>query len=284
MKLVIATAALFSISSIVQAESRNPVLDQAWYFSAGGYKIDADAEISTQSNVFKQRKFTVGLDDLGLDTKVRTYWLDAKWRPFERWSFMAEYFSYNETGDRSDVYSDSYDFTIKNTVFKGEAGINTQLDSEIDVDIFSLSAAYRLFDDQDYAVDLGFGLHTMDMSVVLEGSADIYTENYSVSTDVARESAEVLAPLPNIMLYGTYAFNESWALSGRAGWMSASYGDYSGELLRANASIEYRPIKSVGVGLGYNFSELNVERKQRFTRETFDIDFSGPLFYISGGF
>ena len=271
-------------SGAVLSESRNPILDETWSFTVGGYNLDADATVSTQSSVFNQRKFEIDLDDLGLETDVSTFWIDAKWKPFERWSFLLEYFSYSENASRNSQLNDNYEFTFRNKVFKGDVDINTDLSSQFDVDIYSLSAAYRILDSQKAAIDIGAGLHIMDIRLSLSGRADVYINDAVLADEATTESETLLAPLPNIMMYGTYAFNKQWAVNGRIGWLSMNYDEYSGDLLRANTSIEYRPIKNLGLGIGYNFSELDVTRDQALHSERFDLNFSGPLFYLKGGF
>ena len=271
-------------SGAVLGESRHPILDETWSVTVGGYYLDAEATVATQSSVFNQRKFEIDLDDLGLETDVNTYWIDAKWKPFKRWSFLLEYFSYNETASRRSQLSDSYEFTFRNKVFKGKADSNTDLYSQFEVDIYSLSAVYRLFDSQQAAIDIGVGVHAMDIGLSLSGRADIYINNSVLLDKATTESETLLAPLPNILIYGAYAFNKQWAVNGRIGWLSMNYDEYSGELLRANTAIEYRPIKNLGLGIGYNFSELDVTRDQLLHSERFDLNFSGPLFYLKGGF
>lgn len=284
MKKLPIVAALTLLSAGTAASSKNPILDETFAVVIGGYDLEAKAEVTTRSNIFKRRKFSIDLDDLGLDTDIETYWIDAKWRPFERWSFMAEYFSYNEKARRSSHYGTSYEFTLRDTVFKGEAGINSNLDSEFDVDITSISAAYRLLDSQKAAIDLGLGIHAMDISLSLTGRADVYINDTVLADEATTESESLLAPLPNIMLYGTYAFTDKLAVTARGGWFSMNYDEYSGDLLRANAALEYRPIKNLGLGIGYNFTELEVTRDQKYHSESFDMEFSGPLLYIKGGF
>jgi hypothetical protein len=86
------------------------------------------------------------------------------------------------------------------------------------------------------------------------------------------------------MFFGSYALNMEWAVSGSVGWMSLNYEDYQGDLLRANAVIDYRPFRNFGLGLGYNFSELDVVHEKRLHTDSFDMDFSGPILYIKAGF
>lgn len=276
MKILIPALTVALFSGVAAAEKRNPILDETWAFTAGGYDLEADAKVSTRSNVFNQRKYTLDLDDLGLDTDVNTFWIDAKWKPFERWSFLAEYFSYSETARRTNNFEVVYEDV--------KFGANTEIKTEFDVDIYSLSAAYRVLDSQKAAIDLGLGIHALDAELTLKGAGDVYVNETTIAGDTAKEGAEILAPLPNVMAYGTYAFNQKWAVNGRVGWFSMNYEEYEGDLLRANASIEYRPIRNMGLGLGYNFSELEVTREQRFHSEEYNLDFSGPLFYIKGGF
>jgi hypothetical protein len=276
MKYKFLTLSVFLISSATYAENRNPILDEKFTLSLGAYDLKADGEIATQSSEFNNQKFTISLDDIGLETDVDTFWIDAKWRPFERWSFMAEYFSYSESSSASRNVETVY----QNIVF----GSNATLNADFDVDIFSLSTAYRFIDGQNYALDIGVGVHAMDISFSLEGAGEIYANDTVTTSNSAKESASILAPLPNVMIYGTYALNEYLSLSGRAGWLSVNYKNYQGDLRRANATLEYRPFEHIGFGLGYNYSELNVVHEGSRLTETFNIDFSGPLLTLKAGF
>jgi hypothetical protein len=214
MKYKFLTLSVFLISSATYAENRNPILDEKFTLSLGAYDLKADGEIATQSSEFNNQKPTISLDDIGLETDVDTFWIDAKWRPFERWSFMAEYFSYSESSSASRNVETVY----QNIVF----GSNATLNADFDVDIFSLSTAYRFIDGQNYALDIGVGVHAMDISFSLEGAGEIYANDTVTTSNSAKESASILAPLPNVMIYGTYAFNEYLSLSGRAGWLAIS--------------------------------------------------------------
>jgi hypothetical protein len=272
--LLIASFLLISVN--IYAAEKNPILDETFSVAFGMYQLNAHTQVATKSNVFNNREYKIDIDNLGLDTDVKSYWLEMKWRPFKRWAFITEYFSYSETGSNSR----SVETVYENTIF----GANARLDTSFDIDILSISTAYRIVDDQNYAIDFGVGLHTLDISFAIEGAGDFYIDDNISSASSTKETADLLAPLPNIMLFGTYAFNEKWAVSGRVGWLSLNYEDYQGDLLRANAVIDYRPFENFGLGLGYNFSELDVTREQRLHSESFDMDFSGPILYIKAGF
>jgi hypothetical protein len=274
-QLLLVTSFLL-ISVNIYAAEKNPILDETFSVALGIYQLSTHTQVATKSNVFNNREYKIDIDNLGLDTDVDSYWLEMKWRPFKRWAFITEYFSYSESGSNSR----SVETVYKNTIF----GANARLDTNFDIDIFSISAAYRIVDDQNYAIDFGAGLHTLDISFDIEGAGDVYINDNVISAGNTREAAKLLAPLPNVMLFGTYAFNKEWAVSGRVGWMSLNYENYQGDLLRANTVIDYRPFENFGLGLGYNFSELDITREQRLHSESFDMDFSGPILYLKAGF
>ncbi|MFT4998054.1 MAG: hypothetical protein ACJA0M_000142 [Chitinophagales bacterium] len=53
----------------------------------------------------------------------------------------------------------------------------------------------------------------MDISFSLEGAGEIYANNTVTTSNNIKKNASILALLPNVMLYGTYAFNEYLSLS-----------------------------------------------------------------------
>jgi hypothetical protein len=273
---LLVTVSIFLLSANIYAGNKNPILDEEFTLSLSAYDLKANGDITTQSIEFNNQEFTITLDDIGLETEVDTFWIDAKWRPFERWSFMAEYFSYSESSSASRNVETVY----QNIVF----GANKTLKADFDVDILSLSTAYRFLDGENYALDFGVGVHAMDISFSLEGAGEVYADNTVTTSNNIKKNASILAPLPNVMLYGTYAFNEYLSLSGRAGWLSVNYGKYEGDLRRANVTLEYRPLEHIGFGLGYNYSELDIVREGRTLTEIFNIDFSGPLLTVKAGF
>jgi hypothetical protein len=269
-------SALLLIPAIANAGGKNPILDEKFSIALGTHLLTGNTEITTQSTIFNNRKFEIDNEDLGLDSDVDSYWLDAKWRPFERWSFMAEFYSYSEDGTNTR----GIETVFKDTVF----GANTSLDTSFDVDIFSLSTAYRLVDEQNYAIDIGGGFHTLDLSFSIEGTVTGVAGNNVATTSSGREVSDFVAPLPNLMVFGTYALNEQWALSGRMGWLSLNYEDYEGDLLRANLVVDFRPFENVGIGAGYNFSDMELTRDHSTGIESFRLDFSGPIIYLKAGF
>ncbi len=94
----------------------------------------------------------------------------------------------------------------------------------------------------------------------------------------------MLAPLPNITLAGGYRIAEKVYLKGNAGWLSLTYGDYEGDLWSFRGSVEWRPWNRVGLGLGYQYIDVDAVVDRSDHQELYDIKLDGPVLFISVGF
>ena len=95
---------------------------------------------------------------------------------------------------------------------------------------------------------------------------------------------DFLAPLPNLYGYFYHTFNDRIAARGYAGYFSLAYEDIDGELVTANASIDYHLGERFFVGLGYTFIEVDVTEEQNLTTQIYDLDFSGPQLSVGWRF
>ena len=95
---------------------------------------------------------------------------------------------------------------------------------------------------------------------------------------------DILAPLPNIRAQGFYAITPRWAVSGAVGWLSANYGDYDGGFTYFHGRTLYRFTERFGVGVGYQYVDVDVEHDGERGNSGFDIQFSGPTASLSYSF
>lgn len=257
------------------SNANNLSLSDTFQFNIGGYKVNTNTSVYTEA--YNNSGETIAsesldLDDLALDSDHSSYWLNASWRFAEDWSVMFEYFGYSESGrQRADQDRQLFEKTFLD---------GAQLDSQFDMDIVSLSVLYQLLRTEQSNLELGFGLHSFDASLQLDGTI----EGDAGNSYQGQERATLLAPLPNLMLQGRYVFTDQLSVQARIGWLSLSMDEYSGDLIRAGFNLDYRPFQHVGLGLGYNYSDINAKEENRFTLLKYDIEFSGPLLYLQLGF
>ena len=73
-------------------------------------------------------------------------------------------------------------------------------------------------------------------------------------------------------------------LVGDIGWFELSYDDYDGELVSARLKMEWRPFKRSGLGLGYQYIDVAVDRDTSRKVDKYRLEFTGPIIYFSWGF
>lgn len=230
---------------------------------------------------FPERSMTLGanLQDPGsrsvdfggefdLDKKDQTGEIDLHWRFGEKWSLTAQHFQASGTG-RTELEED---VEWNGVVFA--RGSNAEAATR-----FSL---YRLFFgrsfDSSEKTDFGIGggLHWLKIRAEVEGS--IYANN---TVTFARESVSASAPLPNIGAWYTYSLSPRWALKARVDWFSANIDEYDGLLLNLQAGVDFAWFKHGGIGVAYNYVELDVDINNAIWKGTANVTFEGPFAFVS---
>jgi len=73
-------------------------------------------------------------------------------------------------------------------------------------------------------------------------------------------------------------------IDARASYLSLSYDKYEGSLRSARASVEWRGWKNVGLGLAYQYIDVDVDVEGSSSTERYDLQFHGPIVFVSAGF
>ncbi len=203
-------------------------------------------------------------DDLGLDDRKVSVSLLGKLRLGQRWRIEGEYFALNRSGSRA----------IDKTINWGgnTYPIGITADSEFDSDIYRLSVGYSFIKDTQAEFGVALGLHVTDFNMSIAGA------------NVARRTADALAPLPTIGFYGSYALTPRWLLSGRVDFFSLKYNDYDGSLVNAVAAVDYRFTRNFGIGLGYRYVDYDLDVTKSSFSGGVQYQFSGPVLYLVGSF
>ena len=261
--------ALFSCPSILSA---NP-LNDTHIFRAGA--LHQDMDISGYVIRGDAPKVELDFDEVfGLDDSITSAFLMYQWRFSERWSLHATY---------SRLESDGGVVTSRDFNWNGqdyEAGL--ELESDFKLDTLLAVVNYSFIKDDRKELGAGFGVHAFDIDADVRLAARLEGEDGERSG--SRTRSELLAPLPNLRVFGTYLFTERWSIAGSAGWLSFNYDDFDGDYLFLNLTTEYRFTPRFGVGLAYQVSEIDVTNDSNSSEKSFDIDLNGPSIYLTYGF
>jgi len=262
---------LFMCCGLAQAEeSLHPYLDDTFNIDVGAYFLDADVEYAITRHGDPEKKVSLG--DLGINGNTTTPMLDLGWRFKQRWSLTANFYRFDEQGK----LRNGKEFPIDGVLFP----VGIALDSSVTVDTYVLNLGYSFIKDQRKELGIGLGVHGFDFEAKVNGFAIIGDDEIPIVDD----SQDFVAPLPNIRVFGAYAFDSRWHATIQAAWLDADIDDYSGEMWKIDGKVEYRATKNLGVGAGYLWTSVDVTVEKNSKDEEYDLEFNGPLLYLSYNF
>ena len=240
------------------------LFQDSFRFSLGGYYA------STNTTVRLDGGGGVGVDvnfedALGLDDRTLVGEGSVQWRFAERWRLDVEYFGITRratsTLSREISWGDMPPLTV-----------GTQVDSKFRISDLRTSVGYSFFRRSDKELGLGLGLH----STALRASIDSATGD--------AEAADVLAPLPVLNFYGSFAITDTWALTTRLDWLSLTYDDYDGEIRSVALDFLYQPFRHAGFGFGWHSLLIDLGVDKTDWRGQMTLAYRGPAAYVSFSF
>jgi opacity protein-like surface antigen len=256
---------------LAAGNSLNPVLDDKFTFKLGASWLKADGSFSSTREGDPTEKLTTS--DLGVDDTETNAAFSARWRFTERWRLTFDYFGLDVNGNVREDF-DNLDFgDIQASGFLA-------VDTKFKTDFYIAQVGYSLLKNERAELGIGAGVHIVRFDTKLKVSGGINNASGSVQSD----SVDLTAPLPNVLGYGTYAFTPKLSLDGSVGWFGLSYDDYDGNLLTLAANLDYRLTDHFGVGVGYNYINMDLTINKSNRKDKYDIDYKGPVLYVTASF
>ncbi len=148
------------------------------------------------------------------------------------------------------------------------------------------SASAR-FEAQFIAARLGFAFVANDQAElgVSLGAAYLDAEA-SAETAAERFSVSETGAVPTVGLFGTLALSPKWALRGRASVFNIEhFGSVDeGNLYDVLGAVTFRPVRNLGVGVGYGYISGDVEVDRSGGEVEVDWSYHGPMAFAEFGF
>lgn len=133
--------------------------------------------------------------------------------------------------------------------------VGAQMDSVFNFDLIRGTYSYALLQDERMRIALGLGVY----AVPLRYELDIRTTGGQTNV----EGADITLPLPALALKGEFQLVPKLFLDAGINAMYLEVSDFKGSLVEANVSLECRPWKHIGLGLGYSGMAVGIEGGQR---------------------
>jgi hypothetical protein len=249
----------------------NPIMDDPFTFRLGATYMDVDGTIS--STIKGDPTDSLSTSDLGISDANTTPYFGFRWRFADRWRLSFNYFGLDNDGS---VREDFDELIFGDIHAKGFLAVDTNFKT----DFYVTQVGYSFLKNERGELGVGAGLHVVDFDTSLKVSGNINGIGGSVESD----SVDLTVPLPNILGFGTYAFTPRLSLDGSIAWFGLDYNDYSGNLVVLAANLEYRLTDHLGIGVGYNYIDMDLTIKKSSRKDDYDLEYNGPVFYVSAGF
>jgi hypothetical protein len=264
MATAFTAAAALAETATTETIPSHPSLNDRFVFEFGGYYSRSSTQAGLSGSgggigVTVDFENTLGLDDRNL-TPITGF----LWRMTERWRLEVEYFRLDRDANRtlaSDVTWGDQTFTA-----------GTSVNSVYNFYDARVSAGYSFFKRRDKELGIGLGLHVAGVKASLQAAG------------VGSEAADVLAPLPVLNLYGSFALTDEWAVRMRMDWFSLASGNFSGDIRNTAIDVLYQPFRHVGFGLGIRNLVLDVKIDDPDWTGRARTVFTGPAAFMTVSF
>lgn len=264
--IAVAAILLCTVSSAVNAADTHSYLDKKHFIYAGGYLQDGELTAKSRRTAFETA--TVELDALGIDRDYTSWMVDYHYRLNNRWTLSAAAYRFTESGLGNVLTND--------LAWEGQnfsAGLALSVDWKIDT--YIVDAMYSVKRSENLEIAVGGGFHALDTELIVTGQVVINGADAALEGAGETAKGSIVVPLPNLRATGFYAINEKWAVQATLGWLSLSIDEYEGSFQYAHFRGQYQITDTLGLSLGYQFVEVDVEEQLRLGSRRFDMSFQG---------
>lgn len=260
----------FALSALALALSAAAVpalaadTDDRFQLRLGMMNIDNDNTLRGHTDVMgNDISFAQDFDFGGKEWEPR---VDGLFRISQRQRLIFDYFKYDK--DRREELGESYTFDDI-TVPAGSF-----IKGELKYQVASLIYDYSVVDTEKFSLGLQIGGEWAKVSA--KGYADLGPDVYQGT--FVDESEDGAAPVVGVRFTARPA--ERWLINLQGQYLNTSwgdFGDYEGDLSRANAIVEYRFTDNFGLFAGYDWFKLDVDREGSDGLIGLKQEFKGPV-------
>lgn len=239
--------------------------DDRFTVRLGAMSVDTSGEL-TAGTTFRGNPYEFS-QDFDFGSKETVPRIEGQFRFGERHRLLFNYFGY----DKSKTAALTQDVSFDNVTIPAGSFARAKAKFEL------ASAMY------DYAVietdTVSWGLQIGVEYAKIEGKlrAQAGTADYNAS-----QSEDGFAPVVGTRLQ--FAPNDKWRFIVQGQYLDANwgdFGDYEGNISRANALVEYRFTPTVGVFAGYDWFKIDAKRNGGDGTIGLDQRFKGPMAGVS---
>jgi len=255
-------------------EKFHPLLNSKYWVKAGAFFAARDLSLSVNGTIVANDGFENAAIDFdsatGLDDTSDLFIAEFGWHFGKKWDVALQHFRSSRSAQKT--LSESFEW--EDVVYEAGADIRAHSSLKITRVFFSR----RVWDKGAHDLRLGAGLHLIDTGFSISGEATLQDETTEFQANVV--SAEF--PFPDIGAWYRYSINDRWLFHTRFDWLSASTSDFGGAIWNASAGVDFALTRNVGIGLAYQFFEINGTIKEDTWRGELRTRYEGFTLSLDG--
>ncbi|MGI9309395.1 MAG: hypothetical protein ACR2P6_09035 [Gammaproteobacteria bacterium] len=259
--LVIAVGLLLFLGASVAAAATEKGWDR-FVLTAGAFDPDIDSTLRLDSTLLDPGTPLDLETDLNLEDSDAVPYVTALWRITERFGLEASYFEL----ERSAASTLNFEIDFGDETFLASTDVLTKFDTSF-VEL-SLRYSFVMTEKVDLAASLGAYYLNLDASIEEQGGG-------------AREADSGEAPLPVVGASFQYKIVPSLTLSLGGKYFGVEVDDIDGSLVNYGAGIQWDPIRFIGIGLAYDYFELDADSENEDFLGEFNMEYKGPRAYLT---
>jgi len=256
--VALAATATFPVLADDETDSRPParILSDRWGIGVGGILADFDTSAVVSAGTVVGGVIRLE-SDLGLEDDKSTFRIDGFYRFNPRHSLVGSYFGLSRDGSSIlDARIEFMDEDGETVVFDVGADVETEFGTRN----FKVTYRYSFVNDgrTEAGFTAGFSTYKFDLKIAGDATVDDGTGGEDIVFDEA--SQDILAPVPGIGLFVTYAFRPNLVLRMYAEFVDLQISGYSGRVVDTAVTLDYFVSRHVGIGIGTNVVDIDVSR------------------------
>jgi hypothetical protein len=159
--------------------------------------------------------------------------------------------------------------TIAGQQFGGPSPLNNPVQSTFDWRQMDITYTYSFLQGERYELGAGLGVHFVEASAMVQIPNTAQQTQYSGS-----------GPFASIALDGTWRIFRQWSLSARGQYLHLGLSAASGRLGIYHADLQYRPLRNLAVGLGYEYQDAQLRQTDGNPSGMMQFDIKGPEAFV----
>lgn len=268
MRMLLSFIALILASEALSQDAANPPFIEKFKVGVGFFSPinNTNIRIGVTGNNGSDVDFE---SDLGFAADVRTFMANGQWRITRRSRLNLAYYQI----DRSSTHTLTRDITFGDNTYS----INASINAYFNTNILQFSYGYALLSKPKYEAGLLIGAHVVGG----EAGMSLNTSGGNISS---KGDYGFTAPLPDLGIWGSYAFSDRFYLTGEASYLSMTVNGVTGSIYAYTIGGHYRVVSKLDLFLGFTGLNTHVGIERAKWNGDIKWSYNGPSFAVTYSF